>query len=227
MATWMVTGAGRGIGRALAERLLADGERVIATARRPETLAGLTAAHGDRLAILALDVTDPAAVAGLADRVTEPVDVLVNNAGVLLERNADTLSPALDWAAFEESFRVNAIAPLFVTRAMLPRLSRPGGKVVMITSGMGSLDHDRSDTTAYRASKAALNKITRALARDLAPMGVAVLAVHPGWVQTDMGTAAAAVPVGASAAGLVARIRALDLAGTGRFLNYDGSPLPW
>ncbi len=176
MAVWFVTGGGRGVGRGIVEALLSEGETVIATARRPESLAGLA---DPRLTVLALDVTDPAAVAALPDLVTETVDVVINNAGVLLERNPSTLAADLTWESFEESFRVNAVAPLFVTRALLPRLRQPGGKVLMVTSGMGALAQDSSDTTAYRASKAALNRITRGLARDLAPLGVAVLAAHP------------------------------------------------
>ncbi len=224
MAVWFVTGAGRGVGRGIVARLLAEGESVVATARRPEALSDLA---DERLTVLPLDVTDPAAVAALPDAVGGPIDVIVNNAGVLLERNPSTLAADLSWSVFEESFRVNAVAPLFVTRALLPRLRQPGGKVLMVTSGMGSLAQDSSDTTAYRASKAALNRVTRALARDLAPLGVAVLAAHPGWVRTEMGGAAAAVSVADSAAGLIARVRDLTLATTGRFQNYDGRAMPW
>ncbi|BBE72535.1 SDR family oxidoreductase [Oharaeibacter diazotrophicus] len=227
MATWVVTGGGRGIGRGLVERLLAEGENVVATVREPTVLAGLVAASDGRLKVIALDVADPAAVARLGELVEGPVDVLVNNAGVLMERNADTLAPELDWGVFEKSFRVNAIAPLFVTRALLPKLRRPGGKILMISSRMGSLAEDKSDTTAYRASKAALNRIARGLARDLEPAGIAVLTMHPGWVRTDMGGPGAAVSTAESVSGLIARVRALDIGSTGRFLDHTGDPLSW
>lgn len=224
MAVWLITGAGRGIGLEMTRQLLADGETVVATARRPEALADLASS---RLKVIALDVTDKAAVAALGESVGETLDVIVNNAGVLIDRNETTLAPDLSWEIFEETLRVNTIAPLFVTRALLPRLRQPGGKVLMVTSGMGSLAQDSSDTTAYRASKAGLNRITRGLARDLAPRGVAVLSMHPGWVRTAMGGPGAAVAVEDSAAGLIARVRALDLSTTGRFVGHDGKAFPW
>lgn len=224
MAVWLITGAGRGIGLEMTRQLLADGESVVATVRRPDALADLAS---PRLKVIALDVTDKAAVAALGESVGDTLDVIVNNAGVLIDRNETTLAPDLSWDVFEETLRVNTVAPLFVTRALLPRLRQPGGKILMVTSGMGSLAQDSSDTTAYRASKAALNRVTRGLARDLAPRGVSVLSMHPGWVRTAMGGPGAAVAVEDSAAGLIARVRALDLSTTGRFVGHDGKAFPW
>lgn len=229
MPAMIVTGAARGIGLELVRRALAGGRRVIAT-HRPGSpspaLTDLAAEHPTSLRPLALDVGDPGDVEGFGARVGEPVDALVNNAGVLLERNADTLAPTMTWAAFETSFRINAIAPLFVARSVLPLMTAPA-RILTISSFMGSLSYAKSDTTAYRASKAAVNKTMQALATDLAPRGIAVAVIHPGWVRTDMGGAGADLSVEESAAGVLAVLDRLDLSGTGRFYRVDGTEAPW
>jgi NAD(P)-dependent dehydrogenase (short-subunit alcohol dehydrogenase family) len=228
LASWVITGANRGIGRGLVEALLKSGERVIATHRpgREGELAGLVSTAGGRLKLVALDVGDPLSVAGLGERVGESVDVLINNAGVLLERNSSTLDPGLDWATFETSFRINAIAPLFITRTLLPLLNE-GGKVIAISTSMSLMSSTLSDTTAYRASKTALNKIVQGLARDLVPRGIMVAAIHPGWVRTDMGGATAPICVEESAAVILQIIRDLTAAGTGLLYDYHGRKMEW
>jgi NAD(P)-dependent dehydrogenase (short-subunit alcohol dehydrogenase family) len=117
---------------------------------------------------------------------------------------------------------------LRVTQALLPALQRAkAAKIITITSKMGSLSYAPSDHIAYRASKAAVNKVMQCVATDLKPKGIAVAVVHPGWVRTDMGGASADIDVGTSAKGIVSVINNLSLATTGQFWNYDGSAIQW
>lgn len=219
----LVTGANRGIGLEIVRQRLAAGCKVIATCRhgKEEPLRALRSSH---LKILPLEAGDSASINALAAAISGPIDVLINNAGQIGQENASTLVPALKWESFEQLFRVNSIAPLFITRALLPYLRQSAGaKVISISSGMGSMSYAKSDTTAYRASKAALNKIMQALATDLKPEGIPVAVVHPGWVRTDMGGPSADIDVATSAAGIIKVIEGLDLNETGQFFNYDGS----
>ena len=96
-----------------------------------------------------------------------------------------------------------------------------------ISSGMGSFSGGAAGDLAYRASKAALNKLTQGMAAELAPRGIAVVVISPGWVKTDMGGEGAPVEVATSAAGIAAVIDSLTLAGAGEFKTYDGSSIAW
>ena len=218
--TILITGAGRGLGRALARLYAEDGWRVIACARRPVD-------HGEGRH---LDVSDPASIAALgASLAGEAIDVVVNNAAVRGDTGGlDTLTPE----DFSEVMRVNALAPLLVARALHANLMAGRRRLLVnIGSRAGSLaegviDDDDGDY-AYRLSKAAMNMATVLLARDWKTDGIAVLSLHPGWVQTDMGGAEATLPVETSAAGLK---RVIDGAGTGDsggFRAYDGAAIRW
>ncbi len=224
MARWLVTGANRGIGLGLVRALTARGEDVVGTARRPEAAAELRAS-GAR--VVPLDVTDPASVADLVRALgDEPLDVLVGNAGVGVGRSAPG---SLDFDEIRRQFEVNAIGTLRVTEALLPTLRRGTRRLVAhMSSKMGSIaDNTSGDAYAYRASKAALNALTKSLAIDLAPEGFTCLVLHPGWVRTDMGGAGAPLSVEESVAGLLA---VLDRAGpeqSGRFLDFSGAEVPW
>jgi NAD(P)-dependent dehydrogenase (short-subunit alcohol dehydrogenase family) len=219
MANVIITGTSRGIGRQLAELYAARGDQVTGGARKP--------APGSGFDERALEVDDATSVAAFAAAFAgRPVDVLINNAGVIgPERQSAT---DMDFEGLAETFAVNTIAPLRLTQALLANLRASGaGKVVIITSGMGSMSHAKSDHVAYRASKAAVNKVAQALATDLAAEGIAVASIHPGWVRTDMGGSGADISVEQSAAGIQRVIDQLSVATTGRFWNYDGSAAPW
>lgn len=221
--TVLITGASRGLGAELARIYAEDGWRVIACTR------GALPAEGgaDRLP---LDVADPASIDALGQALQGvAIDVLINNAGV----RGDTggLS-SLETEDFLEVMRVNALAPLLLTRALLPNLRAGERRVVANISSRagslaeGTLDDDDGDY-AYRCSKAALNMATVKLAQDLKGDGISVLSLHPGWVQTDMGGSDAVVSVAASAAGLRAIIDRADMAASGSFRAYDGRQVSW
>jgi NAD(P)-dependent dehydrogenase (short-subunit alcohol dehydrogenase family) len=183
----VVTGGGRGIGRAIALRLAADGLGVVAAARSlaqvEETAASARAAGGVAIAV-ALDVTDPASIGEAVGRVARdlgPVDVLVNNAGIAESAPFARTDPGL----WERHFQVNVTGPYLLSRAVLPgMLERGWGRVINVASLAGLFGAPY--VTAYVASKHALVGFTRALAMEVSGKGVTVNALCPGYVATDM-----------------------------------------
>ena len=220
MATVVVTGASRGIGLALCALYQQRGDTVVAVCR---TVSHELGALGVEV-IEGVDVAATSAGTQLAVALAgRRVDVLINNAGVF---GNNTLG-AIDFDEVLRQYTVNAVAPLRITEAVLPSLGQ-GSKVAMITSRMGSISDNGSGAYyAYRMSKAALNAAGVSLARDLAPRGIAVALLHPGFVQTRLVGFAGDITPQQSAAGLAARIDALDMASSGRFWHANGQHLPW
>lgn len=224
--TYLVTGANRGLGLEFARALSGRGEghEVIGTARRPREATDL-AKFAKR--VVELDVADPASIAGLRERVGEtPIDVLINNAGVSSKGRSVT---EVDAAELAHAFAVNASAAVLVVRALLPNLRAGKRKLIVnITSQLGSIANNSGGSTyGYRASKAALNMFTVCMSNELKGEGFTVVAVHPGWVRTDMGGRNATLSVEESVGAMLKTLGALREEDTGRFLNYDGTGLPW
>lgn len=204
----VITGANRGIGRALATRYDTRGDAVTGTAR-------------DGSAQVRLDVSDPAQQAAMAEQLQDqPVDLLICNAGVYLDKG-HTINdyPADMWA---QSFATNVTGVFLTVQALLPNLRAAGGKVAIISSQMASHTRAPGGSYIYRASKAAALNLGRNLATDLKADGIAVGIYHPGWVQTDMGGGAADIDVDQAASGLMERFEALSISSTGCFETYDG-----
>ena len=222
--TALITGANRGIGLELARQYAANGWQVIGTARKPDTADDLRELD---VRILQLDVTDPQSVDRLAaDLAGEPIDLLINNAGILSPFRKLT---DVDFDDIARALAVNTIGPMRVTRALLPNMVAGDGKtIVHITSGLGSIANNTGGGYyGYRESKAALNMFNRSLSAELRGDGFICVVVHPGWVQTDMGGANAALTTEQSVSGIRAVISGLEPSDTGTFWNYDGEPLPW
>jgi NAD(P)-dependent dehydrogenase (short-subunit alcohol dehydrogenase family) len=218
--TALVTGANRGIGLALCRRLAEGGRDVIAVCRTPSpALQGL----GIRVEI-GVDVTSDEAVAGLARRLEGvELDELICNAGILREEGLDDRA----YDDIRAQLEVNAIAPLRVVAALHHKIRR-GGKIALITSRMGSIgDNGSGGYYGYRMSKAALNAAGMSLARDLAPAGIAVAILHPGFVRTDMTAGSGNVDPADAAKQLIDRIEALTSETTGTFWHANGQVLPW
>jgi NAD(P)-dependent dehydrogenase (short-subunit alcohol dehydrogenase family) len=154
------------------------------------------------------------------------LDTVFLNAGILRNESLDRLdADAFD--GMREQFEVNTLGPLRVARSLLDRLGK-GSKIAIITSRMGSMaDNGSGGYYGYRASKAAVNAIGRSLAMDLAPRGIAVFLLHPGYVASDMTGGNGDVSTTESAAGLIARLDSLSLAETGTFWHANGQALPW
>lgn len=226
----VVTGANRGIGLEFVRQYLARGEHVVAACRNPEratALAALTTTFGERLRVSRCDVASDASVAGFAASFDGSVDLLVNNAGVV--GAWESLDGFVTEVALD-TYNVNALGPLRVTRALLPHLLRAAApRVVHLSSGMGSIgDNGSGGAYAYRMSKAALNMASRNLAIELRPHNIVSVVINPGWVKTDMGGAGAPTPVHESVAAMIARIDALTLADSGRFLDWKRPEgFPW
>ncbi len=189
----VVTGANRGLGRAVAHRLAIAGHRVIATARKPADLEPLrleVQGAGHPIDCRQLDVTDDASVATLRDWLGARfghIDVLINNAGISIERFATSvLELPLD--TLRATLETNLFGVLRVTQALVPLMrASPAGRVVNLASGMGQLAEMQAGAPAYRISKTAVNALTRVLAAEMAGSRVKVNSVCPGWCRTGIG----------------------------------------
>ena len=221
MATYLVTGANRGIGYEYCRQLQQRGDTVIAVCRT-------SSSELDALGIqveTGVDITAEAAVADLVHRLEGvPIDVLINNAAII-----ERVSLAnLDFDSIRRQFEVNALGPLRFTHALLPQL-KPGAKIAIMTSRMASIDDNTSGSSyGYRMSKVALSMAGKSLSHDLKPRGIAVAILHPGLVQTRMtGFTPNGITPDVSVRGLLDRIEQLTLENTGTFWHANGEILPW
>ena len=225
MPTILLTGAGRGIGLEFARQYAADGWSVIATVRDQKAADALRGIDGD-LRVEMLDMRDHGAVASFGARLQgQPLDLLVANAGMT---TGGAMRSAEEADSFLEVLDVNSVAPTLLASAIAPNVISARGKLVAITSQMGSIADNRSGgSLAYRASKAALNAAWRTLAVDMAAEPVAIAMLHPGWVETDMGGGGAPLEPADSVGSMRRVIDGLTIRDKGLFLNYDGNALPW
>ena len=221
MSTILITGAGRGLGHELARQYADDGWRVIGTVR--EASAKLPAGVERQVA----DVTDRRQVAALGKSLSGvALDVLFCNAGISGKRGMALGS--FDYESWEEVLRVNLLGAAAVAEALLANVLAGERKVIaMMSSRLGSIAEASGMTLPYATSKAALNMLVKGLAAQLAPKGVIVVALSPGWVRTDMGGASAPLAPQTSVASLRNVIAGLKQRDSGKFLSHDGSPIPW
>jgi NAD(P)-dependent dehydrogenase (short-subunit alcohol dehydrogenase family) len=222
--TVLVTGANRGLGLEFVRQLQARGETVIATAREPEAAAEL---RNTGARVEALDVGDPASIEAFAGSLGEqPIDLLINNAGMGVGGKSFVDE---DFNAVETYFRVNSLGPMRLTQRLLPNLRAGQGKrIAGLTSKMGSIaDNTSGGAYGYRASKSALNMLNKSMSIDLRREGFTCVVLHPGWVATDMGGAAAPLAAPESVRGMLAVIDGLGPEDGGRFFDYLGAEIPW
>jgi len=217
----LVTGASRGLGREVARRLVAEGFTVLAGFRNPAGLQPLPDVE-----VLPLDVSDPASITAAAASIRARhgrLDVLVNNAGILLDPTGDAL--ALEVGLLHRTLETNTVGPLRLVQALAP-LMHKGGRIVNVSSGGGQLSVPSTWAPAYCISKTTLNAVTVQLAEALRPRGIAVNAVCPGWVRTDMGGAEAPRSLQQGADSILWLVLQADPGLTGGFWR-DGKPIPW
>jgi NAD(P)-dependent dehydrogenase (short-subunit alcohol dehydrogenase family) len=227
---YVVTGANRGIGLGFVEALLRRGDTVYATSRDPQNANALNAlipSSEGRLHVLPLDVANAdqckAFGAYFADKT---VDVLISNAGIL---DHESVLGSIDYDEMRRGFETNTLGPLRVLEALLPSMRKGQKKLVVnISTQMASIaDNGMGGYYAYRASKAALNMVTRSAALDLKHEDFVVFALHPGWVQTDMGGEAASLTVEQSVSAMMGIIDTSDASRSGTFWSWKGHTLPW
>ena len=220
MLTVLITGANRGIGLEFARQYRDAGWDVIATARDPSDADELKALG---VRVEALDLSDADAVASFGAKVDGPLDLFVSNAGTNRPMDGQSAADAREWQAM---MMVNAIAPYLLGRALLPKMANDG-KMIAVSSGMGSIGDAGGGWVPYRTSKAALNMAWRSLSLEAKPRGVACVLFSPGWVKTRMGGSGAEITPKESVSAMRATIDQLTVEDTGKFMRRDGSPLPW
>lgn len=226
--TILITGANRGIGLEYVKQYATEGHQVYATVRNPDqapALQKLSAEHTN-IQVLALDVADVAAIRNLAGQLSAlTVDILISNAGTYPESRFGKTDPQ----AWLQAFQVNTLTTYYLAEAFLPQLRRASqAKLIAMTSKMGSMeDNSSGGEYIYRSSKTALNMVVKSLSIDLREFNIAVAALHPGWVRTDMGGPNGLIDTETSVRGLRQVIEALSCAQSGTFIAYDGKSIPW
>jgi NAD(P)-dependent dehydrogenase (short-subunit alcohol dehydrogenase family) len=221
MPTALIIGASRGIGLELARQYKADGWRVIATARSEADCRKLAAleCHAYQL-----DVNSVESIGALGWNLDdEKLDVAFLNAGAFGPRTAFPTEQE-----FDQVMHTNVLAAMRLLPLVAPLVCAARGKLAVLSSHMGSIgDRSSANATLYRASKAALNSVLADTAVQFGPQGATCIAFHPGWVKTDMGGQGAELEVDVSVSGMRTTLAAVHPADNGKFLNYDGSQLPW
>ena len=219
----LITGANRGLGLEFTRQYLQDGWRVIGCCRDPDAAHELANAGAE---VMKLDVTQAADVTAASKRLAgTSIDLVVCNAGVAGAR-APVLSPVTQ-ADFDHVMRTNVLGPMWISAALADHV-RPGGKITYLSSRMGSIGAmNNAGSALYRASKAALNAVVKAISLELASRDVTAIALHPGWVKTDMGGAGADIDAGTSVTGMRAVIERAGSRVSGHFFDYTGKELPW
>ena len=226
---WFISGANRGIGLELTRQLVARGDRVTAGVRSEEArdaLAARLAPQHARIETKLFDTRDNDAILAAAKSIDAPIDVLVANAGAIGPSPRSVLN--MDFAAALDLFNINTLGPLRLARAFLPLLRRAKNpRVALMSSALGSMATVDPSSAVYSATKAALDKFAQCLAIELKPLRVTVVALHPGWVRTDMGGPNAPLSAPESVAGIIATVDGLGLENTGSFLDYRGETVAW
>jgi NAD(P)-dependent dehydrogenase (short-subunit alcohol dehydrogenase family) len=220
----VITGANRGLGFEFARQLIDRGDFVVGACRRPEEAVELAAlfSHASGF-VVALEVSSPEPTAAIVSQQISHVDLLINAAGT--DDTAASSGPIglLQGQALVDVYRTNAVGPALVTQAFADLLSKSGRAVVVnLTSSRGSLNgHIAAGGIGYAMSKSALNMLTRKLAIELYHENIAVVAISPGWVQTDMGGPDATITPEDSVKAMIAFADRSSLADTGSILAHS------
>ena len=227
----LITGANRGIGLELVRQCSQRGWRVFACCRNPhnaESLFSLAGLSAGQISVHIADLQEPATLQALAYELrNEAIDMLFNNAGVYgSSKNRFGQIDADDWL---KTFQINAIGPTRMVEYFHQHLLAGQGKLVaFLSSKMASIDDNGSGGSyIYRSSKAALNAVVKSLSIDLADDGIICVALHPGWVKTDMGGPDAEISTEQSVSQILSNLDSLKPADSGRFIDIDGSDIPW
>ena len=231
MKSVLITGSSRGLGLEWVRQYAQQNWRVFATCRNPNKaneLHSITKKYNNVI-IYQLDVTNHNETDALAKELSVyAIDILINNAGVYLDKNNSSIG-SLDYKSWEETFRVNTLGPIRVSEAFLQHITASEKRlIVTISSHMGSIaDIQTTGSYYYRSSKAALNAAMKSLSIELRSKNIGVLLLHPGWVQTDLGGKNATLTTKQSVLSMHDVIEQFSIEKTGKFIRYDGFPMPW
>uniref|UniRef100_UPI00398EC254 C-signal-like isoform X2 n=1 Tax=Pristiophorus japonicus TaxID=55135 RepID=UPI00398EC254 len=248
--TVLITGANRGIGLEIVKQLVSSKSppaRIFATCRQPSAAQELQKLSAEHCAVqvIELDVSDPASIKCAAEAVeaticTTGLNLLINNAGI----NSFAILETLTAEEMMAAYKTNVVGPLLVTKAFLPSLKKAAqaldmegmscnrAAVINITSLVGSIELSRENFLRapmypYRISKAALNMASLCLSEDLKQYQILCTAIHPGWVQTDMGTMKAPLTVTYSVSSVLKVLASLSQNDAGKYLDWEGKAIPW
>ncbi len=227
----MITGASRGIGLEMVKYGIEQNWRIFACCRHPQQADSLLAvaklANG-RVSVHVADMEELATIQALAYELrNEAIDILINNAGVYgSDKNSFGNVDVQSWI---NTFQVNSIAPLKVAEALIEQVRMGDKKIIAcMSSKMGSMDDNGSGGSyIYRSSKAALNAVVKSMSVDLKADGIKCVALHPGWVKTEMGGKNAEISTRESVTSLFNILLALKPEDSGRFIDVDGTTIPW
>jgi NAD(P)-dependent dehydrogenase (short-subunit alcohol dehydrogenase family) len=227
----LITGASRGIGLEMVRYGIEQNWRVFACCRHPqqaETLLSLAKLANGRVSVHVADMYELATIQALSYELrNEPIDMLINNAGIYgSDKNKFGHVDVQSWI---NTFQVNSIAPLKIAEAMIEQLRMGRQKIIAcLSSKMGSMaDNGSGGSYIYRSSKAALNAVVKSMAVDLKSDGITCVALHPGWVKTEMGGPNAEITTRESVTNMFDILQSLQPADSGRFIDIDGTDIPW
>ncbi len=226
----LITGANRGLGFGFLTHYLTQGDTVIATGRNDETLVfdRLKKDFPNQLYIENLELTNEQSIIDFAQKIKEneiKFDLIINNAGVSIEENFGNWTSA----TFEANFKVNTIGPALLIQSICPYLNQ-NSKLVQLSSGLGAIAlniNPEGPYDAYAVSKTGLNILTKRIATKLYAQKIIVVAINPGWVQTDMGGAEATSTIDEAIKNMTSTISLLSLKDSGTFMSDTGELLPW
>jgi len=227
----LITGASRGIGLEMVRYGIEQNWRVFACCRHPQqadTLLSLAKLANGGVSVHVADMYELATIQALSYELrNEPIDMLINNAGIYgSDKNKFGHVDVQSWI---NTFQVNSIAPLKISEAMIEQLRMGRQKIIAcLSSKMGSMaDNGSGGSYIYRSSKAALNAVVKSMAVDLRADGIKCVALHPGWVKTEMGGPHAEITTRESVTAMFDIMQSLQPADSGRFIDIDGTDIPW
>ena len=227
----LITGANRGIGLEMVRYAMQQGWRVFACCRNPhnaDNLFNIARLSNGRISVHIADMLELATVQALSYELRhESIDILINNAGIY-GSDKNTFG-AVDVDSWLQTFQVNSIAPLKMVEAFSEQLMMGQRKLVAcMSSKMGSMaDNGYGNSYIYRSSKAALNAVVKSLSIDLKEKGVISVALHPGWVKTEMGGPNAEISTAECVTQIFTNLSSLTINDSGRFIDIDGTDIPW
>ncbi|MEW5756082.1 MAG: SDR family oxidoreductase [Pseudomonadota bacterium] len=232
MNSILITGSNRGLGLEWARQYGQSGWRVYATCRYPDQADALQqlCQTYPTMSMHRLDVTRAEEIRNVVEQLQgAPIDLLINNAGVYIEKYQQDSLGSIDYEAWRDSFNVNSLGAVRLTEALLENIARSEKRlVVAVTSHMGSIaEIEGPGSYAYRSSKAALNAAMKGISLELAPRAIGILLLHPGWVRTRMGGMDATLSTEQSVKGMRKIIENYSRRMSGQFYRYDGSKIPW